>query len=91
MGKSTDFLIGFVRDYLSGENSRLDFDLDYDHYVIEHFPRMERENPELAECFAFYLAGEEIDRARDLSDSECKKLVRRQFNKFMAAWKDGFC
>ncbi len=66
MGKSAEFLIGFVRDYLDGENSRLDFDLNFDHYIIEHYPRMEHENPELAECFAFYLAGDEIDRARDL-------------------------
>ncbi len=33
MGKSTDFLINFVRGYLDGENSRLDLDLDYDHYI----------------------------------------------------------
>ncbi len=45
MGKSTDFLINFVRGYLDGENSRLD--LDYDHYIIEHYPRMERENPDM--------------------------------------------
>ncbi len=90
MEKSAEFLIGFVRDYLDGENSRLDFDLSFDHYIIEHYPRMERENPELAECFAFYLAGDEIDRTRDLSDSECKKLVRRQFNKFMAASNDSY-
>jgi hypothetical protein len=90
MGKSTDFLINFVRGYLDGENSRLDLDLDYDHYLSEHYPQMERENPALAECFAFYLGGDEIDQARELSDSECKKIVRKQFNKFMAAWKDGF-
>lgn len=65
------------------------FDLDFDHYLITHYPKMERENPELADCFAYYLSEEGIDRSDDLSDAQHKKLIRRQFNEFMAAMRDG--
>jgi hypothetical protein len=60
--KSTDFMIRFVRDYLNGENSRLDWDLDFNHYLIQHYPKMARENAEVADCFAFYLSEEGYDR-----------------------------
>ena len=88
--KSSDFMIAYVREYLDGDMERLFFDLDFDHYLIEHYPKMDRENPALAECFAFYLSEEGVDRSDNLSDSEHKKLIRRQFNRFMAAMRDGF-
>ena len=88
--KHMDFMIDFVKDYLSGESTRLDFDLDFDRYLIEHYHGMERENPEAAECFAFYLSEEGIDRSENLSDAEHKKFIRRQFRYFTDALRDGF-
>ncbi|GHU94610.1 hypothetical protein FACS1894208_05990 [Clostridia bacterium] len=49
-------MIEFVQDYLDGEDNRLDWNLDFNHYLIQHYPKMERENLDVAECFAFYLA-----------------------------------
>lgn len=89
-GNHTDFMIAFVQDYLNGDNSRMEFDLDFDHYLIQHYPGMERENPAAAECFAFYLSEEGIDRSENLSDAEHKKLIRRQFKEFKDALNDGF-
>lgn len=84
-----DFVIGFVKDYLNGDNSRLDFDLDFNHYLIQHYPGMERENPEAAECFAFYMSEDILDRTDSLSDVEHLRLIRGQFDKFNAALDDG--
>jgi len=83
------FMFAFVEDYLSGEADRLTFDLDFNHYLMEHYPRMERKNAELAECFVFYLAEQGHDVAQGLSDAAHKKLIRKQYNEFVAAMNDG--
>ena len=88
--KSVEFMLTFVQDYLDGETERCFFDMDFDHYFIQHYPSMERFNSSLAECFAFYLSEEGIDRSESLSDGEHKRLIRRQYKKFLAAMKDGF-
>lgn len=82
-------MIAFVQDYLKGYSTRLDFDLDFDHYLIKHYPKMERENSAVAECFYFYLSEQGVDCSDDISDSEHKELIHRQFNEFQAALSDG--
>jgi hypothetical protein len=84
-----DFMMEFVQDYLNGEKDRMIFDVDFDHYLIENYPEMERIDPEMAECFAFYLSQEGIDRTEGLSDSQHKNLIRRQFKAFSQALRDG--
>lgn len=83
------FMMTFVQEYLDGQRSRLDFDLDFSHYLIKHYAKMEQADTELAECFNFYLAEEGFDRALGLPDSQHKKLMRKQFNEFKAAMEDG--
>jgi len=51
---------------------------------------MERKNRDLADCFYYYLAEEGFDQRQGLADGDHKKLIRRQFNKFKAAMRDGF-
>jgi len=79
----------YVQEYLSGERSRLDFDLDFNHYLIQNYPKMERENAELAGCFNYYLAEQGIDKAGGLSDVQHKRLIRKQFAEFESAMRDG--
>ena len=89
-GKSgLEFMIAFVREYLGGERSRMDFDLDFNHYLIKNYPKMERQNAELADCFSFYLAEEGLDKSSGLSDAAHKSLIRRQFAEFESAMRDG--
>ena len=82
-------MMKFVQEYLDGERNRMDFDLDFNHYLITYYPKMERENRDLAECFNFYLAEEGFDRAGGLSDAQHKKLIKKQFSEFEAAMHDG--
>lgn len=88
--KSTNFMLSFVQEYLDGDTERMFFDMDFNHYLIQHYPAMERHNPDLAECFAFYLAEEGVDLSLGLSDADHKKLIRKQFKKFLDAARDGF-
>lgn len=85
-----DFMMSFVQEYLDGDMDRLEFDLNFNHYFIQHYKKMERENPDLADCFYFYLAEQGFDQGQGLSDSDHKKLIRRQFEEFKAAMRDGF-
>jgi len=84
-----EFMIAFVKEYLDGGSSRMDFDLDFNHYLIKHFPKMDRQNAALADCFNFYLAEEGFDKADGLSDAQHKKLIRKRFAEFEAAMHDG--
>jgi len=86
----TELMMAFVQEYLDGERDRLGFDLDFNHYLIQYYPSMERKNRDLADCFYFYLAEEGFDQGQELSDSDHKKLIRRQYNKLKAAIRDGF-
>ena len=74
------FMIAFVQDYLGGKTDRLSWDLDFSHYLMQQYPKMERENSEMAECFYFYLAEQGSDEGVGLNDSEHKKLIREQFS-----------
>ena len=51
---------------------------------------MERKNRDLADCFYFYLAEQGFDQGQGLSDGDHKKLIRKQFEEFKAAMRDGF-
>jgi len=86
---SFEFMMNFVQEYLDGTMDRISWDLDFNHYLIQHYPKMERENRELADCFYYYLSEEGHDQGDDLSNSENKKLIRKQWREFKAAMKDG--
>jgi len=89
MNSSINYMMNFVKEYLDGKMERMGFDLDFNYYLIEHYPRMEYENSDIAECFYFYLSQEGFDHAENLADHEHKKLILKQWNEFNAVTKNG--
>ena len=87
---ASKLMMEFVQDYIDGTNERLDFDLDFYYRLKQYYPKMERENPDMAECFLFYLAEQGFDKSQGLSDAKHKKLIREQFGEFLSAMRDGF-
>ena len=85
----TKLMFEFVQDYLSDEMERMFFDLDFNYYLIEYYPAMARQNPDMADCFVYYLSERGMDVSENLSDTEHKKLIHRQWNEFQSALKDG--
>jgi hypothetical protein len=83
-------MIDYVKEYLNGELSRMEFDMDFSYNLMEHYPKMERENAELAECFNYYIAEQGFDKAMGLKNADHKELIRRQFDRFMSIIRDGF-
>jgi hypothetical protein len=85
-----DYMISYVEDYLEGRLDRFFFDLDFDHKLITHYPKMKRENPEYAEAFCFYISDWGIDVGERLSDDEFKALIQRQYDELLDVVEDGF-
>ena len=83
-------MITFVQDYLDGKEDRLDWDLNFSYYLTRHYPKMERENVEMAECFNFYLAEQGYDQGVGLPDDKHKKFIREQFDLFNDSSRTGF-
>lgn len=86
---NTQLMFEFVQDYLDGPMPRMFFDLDFDHYFIKYYPAMERQNPDMAGCFAYYLSEQGEDISAELTDAQHKKLIRKQWKKFAAVLRDG--
>ena len=91
MGRKShsQLMFEFVLEYLDGHMPRMFFDADFNHYFIKYYPAMERQDPDMAGCFAFYLSEQGIDVADHLSDEQHKKLIKRQWKKFTKAMSDG--
>ena len=74
--KNTDFMIAFVKEFTNGSMSRADFELDYDGYVIDKFPGMEKEAPSFAERFAATVdTSVDFARRRQRSDDEFRDII----------------
>lgn len=74
-------LVNFVIDYANGGMSRQEFDLDYSGYVVDFFPKFEREHPRLAKRFA-----DTIDRTYD----DCSWMPDDRFQDAISAAVDEF-
>jgi hypothetical protein len=82
-------MIDYVKDFIEGRMERWEFDLDYSANMIEHYPRMERENPQLADCFVCYIDEQGFEAGQDLPDGKYKALIKKRFKQFMSVFDDG--
>ncbi|AMC93659.1 hypothetical protein AOC36_06565 [Erysipelothrix larvae] len=80
---NSKYMYSFVLDYLVGNKDRMDFDLDFNYYLIKHFPAMHRRNEYEADCFAYYLEEEGYDVSENLSDTQHKALIKKQWKQFV--------
>ena len=84
VGKSTAFMIEFVSEFADGKMSRDDFDRDYSGYVIEYFPKMEKENVRLARRFADMVDGRyESAEYTNISDENFRILMNNALCDFL--------
>lgn len=85
----TTFMLNFVQEYLDGERNRIDWDLDFNHYLIKHYRSMERKNSFLANRFNYCLCENGFDKAKHLGDAAHKKFIAKQWKEFNYAMRDG--
>jgi len=86
---NTKYMIDYVKDFIEGRIERWEFDLDYSAHMIERYPKMEREDPQLADCFACYIDEQGFEEGQSLPDDKYKKLIKMRFEQFMSVFEDG--
>jgi len=82
---SIDFMMNYVKLYLDGKLSRMEFELDFNYYLMQHYDKMAREHREFAEAFYYYVS----ECGFDKSDIQFKKLIRKQYREVMDAAQTG--
>lgn len=90
MGKNIDYMMGMVLDYLAGKTPRYIFELDFQTEILDRYKKMTRENREYAELFYDLISEEGVDAGDNLSDTEFKRLIRRQYAEVKSIVGDGF-
>ena len=91
MAANIDFMMGMVKDYLSGKIPRYIFELDFQTEILARYKKMAREHREYAELFYDLLSESGVDAGDGLSDKEFKQLIQRQYNEVKSIADDGFC
>jgi len=89
MAKNIDFMMGMVKDYLSGKIPRYIFELDFQTEILTRYKKMVREDRDYAKYFYDMLSEEGVDAGEGLSDTEFKQLIRKQYNKVKSIADDG--
>ena len=82
-------MMAFFQEYLGGKIDRMDFDLSFNDFLVQSYPKMARQSRGIADCFVFYLSEEGYAQTLGMTDSDHKKLIRKQFSEFKSALRDG--
>ena len=77
---NTIFMLDFIKKIINGELSRLDWNLDFNFYFIEYYPKMCAENLDLAEDFALYFS-DLHDESFSLTDKQLIAKLKSNYKK----------
>jgi hypothetical protein len=90
MGKNIDYMMEMVKEYLAGKTPRYIFELVFQTEILARYKKMVREDRDYAEYFYDLLSEEGVDAGDGLSDTEFKRLIRKQYNKVKSVADEGF-
>lgn len=90
MTKNIDYMMELVNNYLSDKIPRYIFELDFQTDILARYKKMVREDRDYAEYFYDLLSEEGVDAGDGMSDTEFKKLIRKQYNKVKSVANEGF-
>jgi hypothetical protein len=85
-----NYMMQYVKDFLDGKTSRLEFDLDFSYELMNRWNKMCREYREYAEVFNEWIAENGVDAGHNLSDDKYKKLIQHQYNEVKDIADSGF-
>ena len=81
MGKNIDYMMELVNEYLSGKTARHIFELDFETEILTRYKKMVKKDKDYAGYFYDMLSENGVDMGDGLTDTEFKKLIRRQYKK----------
>ena len=72
-------VLKMTRQYLDGEMSRIDYELDFPYEVEKRYRNMYKEDFDYADMLYFYLIECGADQAIGLSDKAFYELIQKQY------------
>ena len=85
-----DAVLTMVRQYLAGELSQLEMQLDFPHEVGKRYRKMVAEDREYAELIYDRLVEEGVDGGRDLSEEKFRQRIKEIYEDVIDIAKGGF-
>jgi hypothetical protein len=79
-----------TKSFLDGEIDCISYWLDFPYEIEKRYRKMVREDREYAELIFDYLVEEGTNEYDDLSDTEFKRLIRKQYNYIKDVAIEGF-
>lgn len=90
MARNIEFMMDMVNEYLADKKPRYIFELDFQTEILSRYKKMAKEDREYAELFYDLLSEDGVDAGDGLSDTEFKRLIRRQYNEVKSIADEGF-
>ena len=85
-----DFMMNMTKEYLSGKMDDTAYYLDFPYELEQRYKKMHREDDDYRELIYECLYEEGVALYQELSDTEFKKLIRKQYNYIKKIAKEGF-
>lgn len=85
-----DYMMNMTKEFLSGKIDETAYTLDFQYELEKRYNKMHTEDYDYCELIYECLYEEGIAIFNDLSDSEFKKLIRKQYNYIKQIAKEGF-
>lgn len=83
-------VLKMVRQYLSGELSQLEMELDFPYEVGQRYRKMVAEDREFAELIYDRLVEEGVDGGRNLSEEKFRQRIKELYEDVIDIAKGGF-
>ena len=87
---NTDFMMNMTKEFLEGKIDDIAYSLDFPYELEKRYEKIRREDDDY--CYLIYevLYLDVVAKYDDLSDSEFKKLIRKQYNYIKRIAREGF-
>jgi hypothetical protein len=85
-----DHIMNMTKEFLTGKIDGIDYSLDFLYELEQRYQKIHREDDDYCELIYKCLYEEGVAKYNELSDTESKKLLRKQYNYIKRIAKEGF-
>ncbi|MEG1256995.1 hypothetical protein [Clostridium sp.] len=85
-----DYMMNMTKEFLTGKIDGIAYTLDFPYELEQRYKKMYREDDDYCELIYECLYEEGIALYNNLSDTDFKKLIRKQYNYIKQIAKEGF-
>ncbi|MCB2357060.1 hypothetical protein [Clostridium estertheticum] len=85
-----EYMMNMTKDFFSDKIDGIAYTLDFSYEIEQRYKKMHREDDDYCELIYECLYEEGIAIYNELSDTEFKKLIQKQYNYIKEIAKEGF-